>query len=135
MINPNLSPPPYSPAPETHISQPQQHVHLCQPDDIPLLPLVNCSPDIDTRAIRSFRRALEDYQRSSCPSNWGRYRHGVRLSSSDTVDNSKLVEWVCWIASLFASAQDQIERMGLAWLDDRKLGSKIDQSLRQPFPN
>ncbi|WVQ64489.1 uncharacterized protein L199_002656 [Kwoniella botswanensis] len=111
MINPNLPPPPYSPAPESHLSRPQQHVHLCQPDDIPLLPLVNPSPDIDIRFIRSFPRALEDYQRSSCPSNWGRYGHGVRLSSSDVKDKSKVLEWVYWIASLFASPQDQFLKL------------------------
>ncbi|WWD06154.1 hypothetical protein V865_004239 [Kwoniella europaea PYCC6329] len=110
--NPNLPPPPYSPRNDFPSPQTQHHPHVSQPDDIPLLPLVNPSPDIDIRAIRSFRRALEDYQRSSCPSNWGRYRHGVRLSSSTTIDNSKLVEWVSWFASFFSSPQDQVRVRG-----------------------
>ncbi|WVW81559.1 hypothetical protein I302_103554 [Kwoniella bestiolae CBS 10118] len=112
----NMPPPPYSPQhPLISLPLPANHLQaeLTTSNDIPLLPLTlstthGRSHNIDPRSLRSVRRALEDHQRSSCPSHWGKYRHGVLLPSSNSDGSNKASEWLCWVASLFAPPQDQV---------------------------
>lgn len=57
--------------------------------------------DLDPRIARTLQRAIQDYQRSSCPSYWGRYRHGRLLTTHETAGDTDLVSWLRWTLELF----------------------------------
>ncbi|WWC85573.1 uncharacterized protein L201_000437 [Kwoniella dendrophila CBS 6074] len=118
MCSPSTAPPPYSQhhpilphSSSSNTINPNDAVGDSRSIRIPLLPIL---PPYQAdqhffptcRTPRNIGRAMEDFQRTSSPSNWGRYRHGILIKPVEPNDKSKVFEWVSWFANLFSSSDD-----------------------------
>ncbi|WWC57897.1 uncharacterized protein I303_100432 [Kwoniella dejecticola CBS 10117] len=103
----NDLPPPYFPLAD-HLPHPPslddnpQSTSTHDLSGIPLLPLHSQPAVLDQAALRVYQRAMEDYQRSSSPSHWGRYRHGKLLIPFDEPEKPLILELIRMIAKMFA---------------------------------
>ncbi|WWC67040.1 uncharacterized protein I206_100947 [Kwoniella pini CBS 10737] len=118
--HPNLSPTNIQSNSETHnlnnfstfhsnmFVNPNLNSNISEQNGIPLLPVQNI--DHNQSQLKIYQRALEDFERSSSPFNWGKYRHGKLLKSNDELENYKITEWIIWIVELFGPQEDLSRR-------------------------
>ncbi|TYJ55046.1 hypothetical protein B9479_004269 [Cryptococcus floricola] len=88
----NPPPPPYSLLPTSPSPSPPSSPSSL----IPLTPLPSQTSPTHQRILH---RALQDFHRSSNPSHWGLYRHGLRIHILETEEG-----WGMWVLRVFGEA-------------------------------
>ncbi|WVQ80302.1 hypothetical protein IAT38_002407 [Cryptococcus sp. DSM 104549] len=70
----------------------------------PSLPPVH--PDHHTQ--RMLTRALQDYQRSADPAQWGLYRHGRPLAPAELEEQGGVFDWLRWAVAMMAPPVEEV---------------------------
>ncbi|WVQ76484.1 hypothetical protein IAR50_006152 [Cryptococcus sp. DSM 104548] len=87
---------PYHPPPYSEQPLPSTELILLSPR-----PTLTPHATRATHAQQLFlQRALQDYNRSSNPSHWGLYRHGLLIHTLDEDEEG----WLLWVLRLFGEA-------------------------------